>query len=161
MLKQIIKLCGKRRIGLRRAVCFFQVEDKRHEGFGNITSAKLAEMAAFVWLVAKRIGSWFVHLFESIKPLAFRGGVGVGAVRLKLRLWKVPTPDPSPKGEGRLKHSLVGQIQNRLAEGRNLVHILDARTGFDAGRNINESRASDTDRLGNIARIQPTGKPPG
>jgi hypothetical protein len=39
-----------------------------------------------------------------VKPLPFRGGVGVGAVRKYRRLaWlTVPTPGPSPKGEGRL-----------------------------------------------------------
>jgi hypothetical protein len=46
---------------------------------------------------------------SKIKPLPFRGGVGVGPSPKRLAAWKSPTPSPSteardsvePEGEGR------------------------------------------------------------
>ena len=35
-----------------------------------------------------------------VKPLPFRGGVGVGAIHFAQRLGHSPTPNPSPSGEG-------------------------------------------------------------
>ncbi len=49
-------------------------------------------------------GKVFRRMFAPIKPLPFRGGVGVGSVRLK-QAWSErtdPTPSPSPKGAGSL-----------------------------------------------------------
>src|SRR3546814_6922682 len=48
MLHQIIELGLERRIGLCRAIFAFQIEDQRHQRFGDIASPKLAKMAAFV-----------------------------------------------------------------------------------------------------------------
>ena len=41
------------------------------------------------------------EMAAKLKPLPFRGGVGVGPVSLGQSLPTSPTPDPSPEGEGR------------------------------------------------------------
>src|SRR5579863_5922719 len=44
----------------------------------------------------------FIAALSSLKPLLFRGGVGVGSIVLGRRRarWRNPTPGPSPEGEG-------------------------------------------------------------
>jgi hypothetical protein len=48
VLKQVVELRLKRRIGLGAAVLRLQFEHQWHQRFRNITPAKLAEMAAFI-----------------------------------------------------------------------------------------------------------------
>ncbi len=46
----------ERRIGLGLGIGFFQIEDQRHQGFGDETAAELAKMAAVIGAGSKRIG---------------------------------------------------------------------------------------------------------
>ena len=56
MLQQVVKLGLKRRVTLRCAILALQIENKRHQRFGDITAAKLTKVPAFIWLVFERIG---------------------------------------------------------------------------------------------------------
>lgn len=52
------------RIGLGRGVGLFQIEDQRHQGFGNEASAENAEMAALVGSAA--VGIWFGNVHRTL-----------------------------------------------------------------------------------------------
>jgi len=56
VLHQIVELGLERGVGLGRAIFTLQIEDQRHQRFGDVASAKLAEMAPLVRLVAIGIG---------------------------------------------------------------------------------------------------------
>src|SRR3546814_1243615 len=56
MFEQIVELGLERRIGLRGAIVALEVEDQRHQRFGDIAAAELAEMAARVGAGAKAVG---------------------------------------------------------------------------------------------------------
>jgi hypothetical protein len=51
MFQQVVKFGLERRIDLGRLVLFFQVENQRHQRFGDVSPAKLAEMAPLVYLM--------------------------------------------------------------------------------------------------------------
>ena len=61
VLQQVVELGLESRIRLGRLVFPLQVQDQRHQRFGNITSAELAEMPALVRLVAEGIGFALGH----------------------------------------------------------------------------------------------------
>src|SRR5690606_30610249 len=56
VLEQVVELRLERRIGLRCAIFALEVEDQRHQRFGDVAAAELAEMAALVGLVAEGVG---------------------------------------------------------------------------------------------------------
>ena len=62
MLEQVVEFFLERRVGLGGAIMSFQIENQRHQRFGDIAAAKFAEMAALVWLVAEAVGC-IVHGF--------------------------------------------------------------------------------------------------
>ena len=62
MFEQVVEFFLERRVGLGGAIMFFQIENQRHQRFGDIAAAKFAEMAALVWLVAEAVGC-VVHGF--------------------------------------------------------------------------------------------------
>ena len=53
-----------------------------------------------------------IHSLEYVKPLPFRGGVGVGAVPKHVGLDEtdIPHPNPSPEGEGLEEITLIAQV---------------------------------------------------
>ena len=53
-------------------------------------------------VLARAVDHAVGEMAKTLKPLPFKGGVGVGAVRKYQRwsLWRIPTPNPSPEGEG-------------------------------------------------------------
>ena len=61
MFQQIVELRLERRVGLGGAIFALQIKHQRHQRFGDIAPAILAEMAAFVRLVAEGIGFGFGH----------------------------------------------------------------------------------------------------
>ncbi len=61
VFKQVVEFIGKGIIGLRGAIFTLQIEHQRHQRFGNIAPAELAEMTALIGLGAKGIGV-FVHI---------------------------------------------------------------------------------------------------
>ena len=56
MLQQVVELGLEGRVGLGRAIFALQVEDQRHQRFGDIAAAELAEMAALVGQRSQGIG---------------------------------------------------------------------------------------------------------
>ena len=62
MFEQVVEFFLERRVGLGRAIMFLEVEDQRHQRFGDIASAEFAEMTAIVGLVAEAVGC-VVHGF--------------------------------------------------------------------------------------------------
>jgi hypothetical protein len=56
MFEQVIKFGPERRVCLRFGIAFFQIENERHQRFGDVASAKLAKMPAFVGQSAEGIG---------------------------------------------------------------------------------------------------------
>ena len=67
MFEQVVELFLERRIGLCRAIMFFQIEDQRHQRLGDIAAAEFAEMAAIIGLVAIAVGGQVVHGFDYIR----------------------------------------------------------------------------------------------
>ena len=55
VFKQVVELGLESRIGLGRVIFALKVQDQRHQRFGDIATAELSEVAAFVRLVAKGI----------------------------------------------------------------------------------------------------------
>ena len=49
MLPEVIHLGRKGRIFLGRSIFCFQIEDQRHQRFGDIAATKFAETAMIVW----------------------------------------------------------------------------------------------------------------
>ena len=66
MFEQIVEFCLERRIGLGGTIVFFQIENQRHQRFGDIAAAKFAKMTALVGLVAEAVGC-VVHGFPIIR----------------------------------------------------------------------------------------------
>jgi carbamoyl-phosphate synthase small subunit len=71
-----------------------------------------------------------------LKPLPFRGGVGVGSVTPNTDRWTAPTPNPSPKGEGSkrvvaidygIKHNILRNLVDVGCE----VQVVPATATFD------------------------------
>ena len=62
MLEQVLELRLERRVGLRGGVFAFKIEDQRHQRFGDIAPTELAEVAAFVGLVAEAVGCCVGHV---------------------------------------------------------------------------------------------------
>src|SRR5258706_1899759 len=56
MFEKAIKLGGKFGVVLGRFIGFFELQQQRHQGFGNITSAEGAEMSARIGAEAKAVG---------------------------------------------------------------------------------------------------------
>ena len=56
VLEQIVELVLERRIGLGVIVGLFQIEDQRHQRFGDVAAAEDAEMPALVGAGAKTVG---------------------------------------------------------------------------------------------------------
>src|SRR3546814_16384615 len=99
MLHQIIELGLERRIGLCRAIFAFQIEDQRHQRFGDIASPKLAKMAAFVGHRPDtvRLGiPVFVTAFKNAPILAFALTTGDDSPPDETSDIRVPTPLPPP-----------------------------------------------------------------
>ena len=81
------------------------------------------------------------EMANKLKPLPFKGGVGVGAVRLAQPLPTSPTPNPSPEGEGSKVAPILamtprgapitqGRIRE-LASGPGVTIICGRFEGFD------------------------------
>ncbi len=51
-----------------------------------------------------------ISVADLIKPLPFRGGVGVGTLRIEQAHPKVPTPNPSPGAEGGATRQREGRV---------------------------------------------------
>jgi tRNA (guanine37-N1)-methyltransferase len=77
-----------------------------------------------------------------LKPLPFRGGVGVGPVTQEHAIWTGPTPNPSPEGEGLLcaapiiamtpRGTPITQARVRqLAQGPGVTILCGRFEGFD------------------------------
>jgi hypothetical protein len=63
MFQQIVELRMECGVGLRRAIFPFQIKDQRHQRFGDVTAAELAEMAPLVRLVHEGVyGSVHIYL---------------------------------------------------------------------------------------------------
>src|SRR5512142_3419440 len=58
------------RIGLGLGVGLFQIEDQRHQGFGDDASAENAEMAALVGAAA--VGGWFGDVHRTLNSWVAR-----------------------------------------------------------------------------------------
>ena len=80
------------------------------------------------------------EMAAKLKPLPFRGGVGVGTVRPTQPLPTAPTPNPSPEGEGRVAPILamtprgapITQSRIReLASGPGVTILCGRFEGFD------------------------------
>src|SRR5205085_7343593 len=56
VLEQVVELRLERRVGLGRAVFLLQLENQRHQRFGDVAAAEVAEMPALVRLVAEGVG---------------------------------------------------------------------------------------------------------
>ena len=61
VLQQIVEFVLERRIGLGRVVGLLQLEDQRHQRFGDIAAAENAEMAALVGAGAETVGKCGSH----------------------------------------------------------------------------------------------------
>src|SRR5690606_29430954 len=61
VFQQVLELRPERRVGLGRAIFTLQIEDQRHQRFGDVAAAELAEMPAFVGLVAEGVGLRLAH----------------------------------------------------------------------------------------------------
>ena len=53
MFEQIVELGLKARVSLSFAIFAFEIEDQRHQRFGDITAAVIAEVATFIGLIAE------------------------------------------------------------------------------------------------------------
>jgi hypothetical protein len=61
MFEQIVEFGLKSGIAFGALIFRFQIKDQRHQRFGDIPPAELAEMAALVRLIAKGVGRGGVH----------------------------------------------------------------------------------------------------
>jgi hypothetical protein len=55
MFEQVVELGSKRGVSLRGAIFALEIQHERHQRFGDIAPAELAEMAAIVRLVAEGV----------------------------------------------------------------------------------------------------------
>ena len=120
----------------------------------------------------KRAGAADIMLHQPVE-LGGEGGIGLRAAILLLefedqrhqRLGDVAAAELAemPLRIG-LRAEGVGDRHScgdRLEEAGDLVHILDAGRAFDARRHVEQPRAGDADRLGDVAPIEPAGQRPG
>jgi hypothetical protein len=55
VFEQVVELGLEARVGLGTVIFRFEVEDQRHQRFGDIATTELAKVAAFVGLVAEAV----------------------------------------------------------------------------------------------------------
>jgi hypothetical protein len=71
VFEQVVEFGGNAGSALAFAVFLLEIEDQRHQRFGDIAAAELAEMAALVGLVAEAVGGRHGHgrsAFRSCAP---------------------------------------------------------------------------------------------
>jgi hypothetical protein len=128
MFEQIVELGLEGGIGLGRAIFALEIEDQRHQRLGDEAAAELAEMPALVGQVSQRIGQ----------------GNGIGHA-LSFGNW-VRGADVRRRAisaidfRGRRQKRYGSALRHRFKESGDLVHILDARRGLDARRDIDQWR---------------------
>ena len=75
MFEQVVELRLERAVGLRLAVLPLKLEDQRHQRFGDVATAIIAEMPALVGHGSVGVGYGLVHALsvparrEPVKPL--------------------------------------------------------------------------------------------
>ncbi len=136
VFEEVLEFGGKGRVGFRFLIGFFQREDVRHQGFGDIAAAEFAKAALRVRVLRKSIGfsghgRQFLFLPRSrgrwLERSERRRGDEAGyAIAPLVRAFHSATP---PVNKGRNMSSRLSHIQSRTAFANALIFAVDFTPG--------------------------------